>query len=65
MEPKPGDLVRVRVWRHMPYEKTLGIVLSVRKKYAKTKTTCYMIFVAGSSDLYFEDEVVLVQELNL
>ena len=59
---KPGDLVRVRVWRHMPFEKMLGVVLNVRKKYAETQTTWYTVYVSGYSDVYFEDEITLVQE---
>jgi len=46
----------------MPFEKTLGVVLSVRKKYALTQTTWYMIYVSGYRDVYFEDEITLIQE---
>jgi len=47
----------------MPFEKVLGVVLNVRKKYAETQTTWYTVYVSGYSDVYYEDEITLVQEI--
>ena len=74
---KPGDLVRVRIWRKEPFSRNLGLVISIRSAYPSSghsfehkimessKTKWYRVWVAGYEDTYFEDEIQLVQELIL
>jgi len=58
---KRGDLVRVRIWRKEPFRKSLGLVIGERSKYSDVGTTWYQVWVNGATDIYFLDEIELIQ----
>lgn len=58
---KPGDLVRVRIWKDYPYETKLGVICALSTRYKNVaQTVWYTVWTPHGVSVYFPDEIELV-----
>ena len=60
----PGDLVWVKAWEKWPRQKKMGVIVRRGTTYgAEQVITWYVVWLDQRSDVYFDSEIELVQQV--